>query len=361
MSSLELQQPEYLLLLGAGASAEPGLPIATEMTKRLIGVVEDQGDPALTKALSFVIGGIHFLQGIRGRFPDGNTNIEDVASTVDLLLGRRSHQLTPFVGAWNAVFHEVDASAGIADDSLRRVGSILKDQIRIWLETPPIGKIRHFDALRDFVKGIGSYVDVFTLNYDRCVEVALENGEVPFTTGFTTNGWDATQFQMPEFQVRIYKLHGSLDWFREDEAIYSAQFPPGGMEVASDYEPVLIFGQLNKLQPTDPFLYLSHTFSERVKAAKVVVTVGYGYGDGYINDIVQQGFSKDARKRLIVVGRNEASALQAVQRFSAGPSLLKAERVRILECGSTEAFSSGQLVSAIKENIGLASDEGPFE
>jgi SIR2-like domain len=359
---VHISNNDFVLLLGAGASAEPGLPTAFGMTDRFIETVRKTGDATLSRTLSMVLGGMQFLRGQQGIFPEPSFNIEDVVETVDVLRGRFNHRLTPFVGSWNELLRSLDGSRENTRDCLTELSELLRSEIKEWLATPPIGEIRHFQALQDFVRAFGG-VDLFTLNYDLCIETALAHGDIPFTCGFESQGWNSELFQKPEIKIRVYKLHGSLDWYEdeEDKAIYSLQNPPKDRRPATPRPPLVIFGTAHKLAPTDPFLHLSYTFSECVKAVSAIVIIGYGFGDDYVNQIILQGLSRDSRKRMIVVGRTAADAQNTFQkRFSQAEIFLDAGRVEFVEGGARKVLNDGSLLETLRRVLTDVNQEGPF-
>jgi SIR2-like domain len=324
--------------------------------------VKDSADSNLSRTLSLVLGGIQLLRGQLGIFPESNFNVEEVAATLESLRFRHSHQLSPFVGSWNEFLRLVDSSREDRRDCLKELRDLLQDKIKGWLKTPPIGEIRYFQSLQDFVKAFGS-TDVFTLNYDRCVEAVLGHCDIPFTCGFDVRGWNSELFENSSIKVRLYKLHGSLDWYRdeEDQAVYSLQCSPEDRILAADHPPLLIFGTSHKLTATDPFLYLSYRFSEMVKTRTVIAIIGYGFGDEYINQIILQGLSRDSRKRLLVVDKgNEGPQRVFRERFAQAEIFLDAGRVEFVDGGAKKVLNDGILLDRLKSTLKEATHEGPF-
>lgn len=350
----------FVILLGAGASIEANLPDATGMTDRFIQEIKNAGDENLSRCLSLILGGIQFLRGQQGMFPDATFNIEEVAATIDSLQNRYTNQLSPFVGSWNEILRRFDGISNDQPDCLNQLSVLLKAKIKEWLRTPPIGDIRHFQALRDLQKRFGA-LDIFTLNYDLCLETALACGDIEYTCGFDANGWNSELFQ--NFDTRIYKLHGSLDWYQDEEnkAIYSLSCPPGDRIPVGDPESLLIFGTAHKLTPTDPFLHLSYVFSEMVKSTMVTVIVGYGFGDDYVNQILLQGLARDSRKRLLVVGKSAVDAeMTFKKKFSQAKVFLDAKRIDFVDGGAKKCLESGSLLEALKTTLNEAEQKGPF-
>jgi hypothetical protein len=102
-----------MLLLGAGASVEAGVPGAFEMTGRIMS--HFRGDSSLTKhasVLSFVTGGLLFKKGIQGQDPlTSGVNVEELFNAVQLLSERNTIEAAPFVGSWHAMVDELDKVA----------------------------------------------------------------------------------------------------------------------------------------------------------------------------------------------------------------------------------------------------------
>ncbi len=356
---------DFLFLLGAGASVDAGLPTANEMTRRFTKSIEDANDSDLVSALSLVLGGIHFLRGLKGQFPSPDINVEELAITLDALASRNISNLSPFVGSWNELLGRYDGTHNSARDCISELRERLRDEIKAMLVTPDIGKVNYFQQFRPFLKefdGIKN-IDVFTLNYDRCVETALEDGDISYTTGVGEEGWDASLFEREDYKVRLYKLHGSLDWYRDTDTgnIFSTTRPPENRVPSSDYSPLLIFGITNKLQSVDPFLHLSYTFSQLVKKTKIIVTIGYGFGDDYINQMILQGFSIGSDKVMIVVSYSVENAQGVVANgFEQGSIFADAGRIKFYGDGCRQQLTDRTLLGGIKKALEAAADEGPF-
>jgi hypothetical protein len=69
----------------------------------------------------------------------------------------------------------------------------------------------------------------------------------------------------------------------------------------------VIFGREFKLEAADPYLFFAYKFRDLSLEAKLVVTIGYGFGDGHINKMLTQSLRDDAERRILVVQRCEES------------------------------------------------------
>jgi hypothetical protein len=312
-----------------------------------------------------MLGGIHFLRGLKGQFPSKVINVEELALTLDAVAARNVSHLSPFVGSWNELLSRFDGSRGASRDCIKELRQGLRDHIKEMLKTPDSNKVEYFQQFRRFFKELPNVtcIDVFTLNYDLCVETALYDAEITFTTGVSDRGWDAELFSVDSFNVRLYKLHGSLDWYKDSETgdIYSITNPPEDRVPASDYDPLIIFGITNKLQSLDPFLHLSFTFSRMIRQAKVLVTIGYGFGDDYINQMILQGMSADRDKILLVVSYDEGNAKDVIaSNLKQGSVFADAGRIRYLGGGCKIQLTTKELLKRLTDALASASDEGPF-
>src|SRR5436309_2636336 len=101
-----------VVLLGAGASKEAGVPTAIEMTRSMLelaGGSVDDWNPAsaehrILRLLRFVVGGLVFQQGISGADPlTTGINIEAVFNAISLLARRNTLEFSPFVASWHPV------------------------------------------------------------------------------------------------------------------------------------------------------------------------------------------------------------------------------------------------------------------
>jgi len=101
-----------MLLLGAGASVEAGVPDAYDMTHELSDFF--RRNPASDKhghVISFVIGGLLFQQGVNGKDPlKEGVNVEDLFNAVQLLAERNTLEAAPFVGSWHSMVDQLDKS-----------------------------------------------------------------------------------------------------------------------------------------------------------------------------------------------------------------------------------------------------------
>ena len=307
MATTVFKRDEVILLLGAGASVEAGIPDSNEMVHQVETLVSiDDGWRDFRDLYRYIRSSIFFADGLDGVFDDEVPfNIERLVNVLDELQKKERHALYPFVGAWNPKLQEV---AGDDFKNVRefrsRIIKILRDE---WVTLSESEKAAYYQGLLRFQQEFEHPLRVFTLNYDLCIEQICDRASVQ--RGFSGRKWDWRMFdETSEDQppLLLYKLHGSLDWYFKDGQV---QYFDSTSRIKDD-EVALIFGTSYKLTYVDPFLFLAYELRRwTLDAARIIVCIGYGFNDDHINVILGQALQQDCeRKLLAVIGPGNASA-----------------------------------------------------
>lgn len=314
MNSIKSGEPSVTILLGAGASKDAGLLLSADLTDELQKDARNSGEADLLRALGLILGALAFKRGVDGDKIDSRVDIETVLRVASQLADRAKHPITSFVASWHASLERLapNGNSVVFERLVNRARQLLKDALKVPEDPSKVLYLGQLIRLETFGTA-KRYPQVFTLNYDRCLEMGLKYENVPFTTGFLDGRWDRSQLERDDC-LRVYKLHGSFGWVRHPETgvIYDveASLDRADIDIASyDVEDELVFGTENKLQARQPFLWMVYRFSEAVHAAKYIVCIGYGFADAYINQILAQAMAEDPAKRLIAVGPDLTEAL----------------------------------------------------
>jgi hypothetical protein len=174
-----------------------------------------------------------------------------------------------------------------------------------------------FNILKKFLISFSSRtatrdrLHIFTTNYDRFIEYALDSAGIYTLDRFVgkinpimrMNKMELDYHYNPpgirgepryvEGVVRYTKLHGSLDWRIKNNEIYKFPLPFGqninDSEFHNPYETCVIYPNSSKGVDTAYFPY-SELFRDLSSAIcrpnSVLVTYGYGFGDSHINNII---------------------------------------------------------------------------
>ena len=134
-------------------------------------------------------------------------------------------------------------------------------------------------------------VHVVTPNYDRLAEYAADSGKLAHYTGFNygsirarvTNGRPRIHIgNAPARTVNIWKVHGSFDWFRDNDGIIiglpvSTVRPP-------NVSPVIVTPGIDKYRLThdEPFHSIKSEADRALQNADAYLCIGYGFNDTHL-------------------------------------------------------------------------------
>lgn len=335
-----------IFLLGAGASHDAGLPLASDLTGRVLNA--QIGSRREQAALNYVVGAIIGHRSKSGVRPNELPDIETVISAIELLATRGDLEVAPFVtwdaavGAQAAPTH-AESSVSLADGVKAALGEASGPRVRrpdgqplldaveriagrvagVGLQEPyhrlksnimrlmiselavkDPTRLSYLNPLLDYVRSIPSPDGVIaTLNYDVSVEEAARWSGCPVDQG--VEGWTRTgAISWHPDSVRLIKLHGSLDWRRDDLA-EDGEF--GRVRLGRSRgpddprEPLIVLGRREKLRPEGPSLQLLEAFRDALLRASALVVIGYRFGDSHINALVGHWLDCSHSRHLIVV------------------------------------------------------------
>lgn len=358
---MSAQGSSVVVLLGAGASKDAGLPLALELTGELAKYLQERGDSAALEALNLIIGGLSFQGKVYGEGRAPQHDIETVLRVAQQLARRNEQPLATYVGSWHPALERLAPNGeGVVFESLT---DIAEEVIHDCLRAPEVkSKFKYLEELWEIGFDIGERNPprVFTLNYDLLLELALEHHDRGFTTGFSDGVWSSVEFDEPA-RMRIYKLHGSFGWFRHEQTgvLYDRDKALDRVDItfeSAGTRDEVIFATDNKLRALQPFLWMFNEFDNSVASCRFVVTVGYGFNDEHINQIISNGMSVDESRHLIVVGPGLTEAiLDKAPGFS-----IKPQRTHFILKGAKETLQGDLVRKKLAEITSLTATEDPF-
>lgn len=302
-----LKDDSVIVLLGAGASVEADIPHSSKMIREIENSISngDEGWAHYQNLYYYIRSAIFYSEGIHGRFNEAvNYNIEKLVDILNEISERNQHALYPFVGAWNPALVEV------AGKEFQLVKDFHDDIVRVltkdWLAVKDYGTAAHYyEGLLELRRSLDFPLRIFSLNYDLCLEKCAYCSDVILERGFDENRkWDWRLFDHnpddPK-DIYLYKLHGSMDWTYEDDQLTYHD------DCSGITEPALIFGTSYKLEYRDPFLFLSYEFRRWALESRIIVVIGYGFGDEHINTFIKQALQNDRQRILLAVSPGDDS------------------------------------------------------
>ena len=375
-----------MVLLGAGASVEAGIPATVGMTQELVerigrGAYRSQ----MSKALNYVCAALIAHDAARGVNPLGELDVERVFAAIELLAERGELEVAPFVASWDAAvdawdrrsapgFVERDLAKAILTKDGRGAQREIETLIRSMtgtgtgetytaLASEMIQEMR--SMLAGHQKSLGYLVPlvrtargtkpltIATLNYDLSIEQAGDHEGIVVETGIDAWIADRRWPPHPGDGVRLLKLHGSIDWCWGRAEMEDGQMPMREVARTDVPEseprmPVLVFGQRGKLQAEGPFLSLLAEFEAALAESDRLIVVGYSFRDTHVNDIVRRWTRADKTRTIVLVDPNatrhgygdfRSQMLQHLNPPQFGPRADGPRRIDVRALKASEAFA----------------------
>jgi hypothetical protein len=146
-------------------------------------------------------------------------------------------------------------------------------------------------------------VEIFTTNYDLLMEEALEEFRVPFFDGFS--GSFRTFFDphtmdeddLPSRWVRLWKLHGSINWLLDSSGNISRGEKPESTQIRIIHPSHLKYEESRKM----PYFAMIDRLRALFKLQCVLVTCGYSFQDQHINQILMEGIKSNPNSNIFAL------------------------------------------------------------
>jgi len=132
---------------------------------------------------------------------------------------------------------------------------------------------------------------VVTPNYDRLAEYAADAGKLAHYTGFHYGHIRARAMSgkprvhvgsSPARTVNIWKVHGSLDWFRDNDGVVVGL--PISDKRPTNVSPVIVTPGIEKYRLThdEPFHSIKTEADKALQSADSYLCIGYGFNDTHL-------------------------------------------------------------------------------
>ena len=263
---MNFKENELVFLFGAGASVDAGIPASNKMIENVENLI--QSEWATYKELYYLVkSAVIYADGVQGIFDNHDSNnIERLFNVLLELEKKEQHPLYPFIGQWNIKFSEVikDKYSIIKDFQ-----NVIFEKLREWVSFEK-GSADYYKQIGAFRKEYEYPLNIFTLNYDLCVENTLSSTS-KIERGFNESKvWDYKKYEQrsefSDYDIYLYKLHGSIDWDRDEK---TGQIQYNNINLIK--KPDLIFGNIYKLQYVDPYLFQFYELRKYTLDAKFIM------------------------------------------------------------------------------------------
>lgn len=291
------RENDIIFLIGAGCSADAGIPTSKQMIQKLEKLLSSSQDWNTYRDLYHCVkSSIFYADGIKGNFGN-NLDIERLVNVLGELAKKQDSPLYPFIGNWNPRLLEIAGhDFGIIESFKKKI----LERLKSWVRLKDYREAAYYQKFFEFASDYNFSLRVFSLNYDLCFE-RNEPRDKEIERGFdpTKRSWDWRRFEArEEYQpaIYLYKFHGSIDWerYKEEGNILKE------VESIPD-EPDLIFGTDYKMQYIDPYLFYAYELRKYSLETQLILVIGYSFGDEHINGILKQALEANRDTKLILV------------------------------------------------------------
>jgi hypothetical protein len=323
-------------LVGSGISRYAKMPTIEDITKAVL-----SGDEVITRP-----GVTGFLNKLRveadqyySKKPGRTTNYEDLYFLASQVFHSEWRMIeNPAV---QAMIDKMDVKPLLSPELHRRTIPLELEELAAHTMEYIVGHVvrmlskgskstSYLGAIMDGCKDPDlAQVDIFTLNHDGILESALQRNRVAYCDGFdpqvdtigdgkVLRRFDRELFQTTQCKVRIFKLHGSIDWYRYRTRGSEWEFtanPWGGgplefvnrnggplLHTKTD-DRMILLGTINKMLSYSDGIYadLHWELDGVLRKTQRLVVSGYGFGDTGINwRLIDWVFSSPDRRMIVV-------------------------------------------------------------
>lgn len=317
-----LNESRQMWLLGAGISREAGIPLMYPLTNRVQALLTDSHQTDYKQILSDLT---------------PNSHVEHVLSHLgDLIaIANRTREQKFQIGKSDRNVSEL----GLLHDAIKAAiretvqwGFLEKKDLEpeVGDSSNPIVRISDH---QQFISAIFSKrragfdrrpsVPFFILNYDTLIEDALALNKITYSDGFSGGAmafWNPDEashcFDQPfkgPFNAKVYKLHGSVDWFvsNEDVVVRRKEITTYSTESG---DKLLIYPQATKylLSQRDPFAKMFSAFRNGLHEVEntVLCICGYSFGDDHVNEEIERAMRQRNNSLTIIAFLSQSKSGQ---------------------------------------------------
>lgn len=179
-------------------------------------------------------------------------------------------------------------------------------------------------------------VEIFTTNYDLMFEEAMEESSVPYFDGFigsvnpffspesveADSAKNHQEIKPPSSWTRLWKLHGSVNWFLKTQATGNIKKVVRGCgSIDSTGQELMIFPSREKYLESRklPFITFQDRLRKFLSGGEVVLFIsGYSFLDEHLNEIIFQALRSNSRLAVnaLVFGEKNGDCFKLPQKLA---------------------------------------------
>jgi len=329
-----------IFLFGAGASRDAGIPTINAMTSEFVSDPVKTDSPLkkvlLNQSANKIKDDVDILAKVTENFL-GKTDLELIMSLILRLEDRKEKDLL------ETQFSDLKR---LDESRLQFIKELIQGHIRKKCED--IKSVDYLWPLEGMSKN--QKMIIFTLNYDATIEIFCENRGIRYTDGFEPD-WNFERFEDESNQINLFKLHGSLYWFRT-KSNKTIKVPMKGLQspllkylTDEEVSELMIYPTLEKNKQFGVYSWLSQKFKDELNRSDVCVIMGYSFRDGDIKESIIESLSSNHNLWLIIASPCASKYKKEI--FSYDDSI--AARIVTMDMDMVHAFTDRTLNSYLRD------------
>ena len=171
-------------------------------------------------------------------------------------------------------------------------------------------------------------LDIITLNHDTLIEQVLAQNNIAVTDGFEDRDgdvrwYDDTLYDEPDARVRIFKPHGSINWYSylvDGRRRHAILVGPDAMQsmnrnrekLRNDASSPSFLSGVNKIVSYNKGIYsdILYRFHQVLRESDLMVMSGYGWGDTAINFKLEHWLDSNKRNTIVLLHEKPEELMQ---------------------------------------------------
>ncbi len=165
-------------------------------------------------------------------------------------------------------------------------------------------KIDYIAPLKEFIDKYKT-LDIFSVNYDTCIEQFCKEYSLRYTDGFELY-WHPELFD-GDYDVKLHKIHGSVMWYLTDRGTY-VKIPIASKEkdeikliTGETAKTLMVYPRGGKWEYAEPLLELIRRLHDGLENAGVCIIIGYSFRDDYIRRIFFEAAQKNKDLTIFLI------------------------------------------------------------
>ena len=307
---------EMILFLGAGASIEAGV---SDTIRFIDGQKKEGGiqgfreylkENKIDKELEVLEIILKILkQKIDDSIKDVKIDVELVLGTINALNKKKEFELVYFYDQNTFEFKVED------EKILNNLQNLLKSFIRRNVVVNK-SKISYLAPLTEFKP-----INIFSVNYDTCIEMLCIKHHLTYTDGFDLY-WNPELLNSDKFDVKLFKLHGSIMWYLTDYGNFVKLLSKNDAEtdeisliteeIARQF---IIYPMRGKLEYIEPVGYLTNQLQKNLKEARLCIIAGYSFRDEDIKRIFLDSAKENENLTIVLISPDASRTFNEKLRY----------------------------------------------